>query len=193
MLRLREAPLDRPAEPAQARNRQRRRLRRGIPNARMAPSTAQMIITQISDRDTCPMTNETLTVSEFDTMNATSQSATSARITSATRRLRSGLVRRCVDCSGPDPMRTCRRALLRGPLPGCSSRRSWVNGCDVGGQGIYRISRNVCHRSLHRRIASAEEGLLLFRVTGSSAASPAVTHVPEVSNQERDRGRAEYD
>lgn len=37
-----------------------------------------MIITQMSDRDTSPKTNETFTVSELDTMNPMSHAAASA-------------------------------------------------------------------------------------------------------------------
>lgn len=54
-----------------------------------------MIITQISDSVTSPNTNETRTVSEFDTMNATSQMATSAITANTAMRFRSGPLDDC--------------------------------------------------------------------------------------------------
>ena len=69
--------------------RVQRRVKRGTAQARIAPSAAQMIITHIKESVTSPNTNETLTVSEFDTMNATSQIPAIAERTSAAIRLRS--------------------------------------------------------------------------------------------------------
>jgi hypothetical protein len=89
---------------ALAAQRRRRRRSRGIANVRAAPRPAQMIITQISDSETFPNTNDTRTVSEFETMKATSQIATRATITNATICLRSSDVadaRGTFDCSDP--------------------------------------------------------------------------------------------
>lgn len=52
-----------------------------------------MIITQMSDRERSPNTNETFTVSELETMNATSQAAARATMIKAAVRLTSRIFR----------------------------------------------------------------------------------------------------